>query len=234
MGYMEMEKEKENSSEEPQPKWLGRLRRNPIVVTLVVAVVAITALNGILDFPQRAHDLYHFFFPVASPIQFNDLSKITVPRFGVTFSYPSDWDRQYAPENGDGAEFVDPDDNAVSITGYGSFGDRPLNTIFDAENEWKKLILELKNGRIVEVAASGTFSIGATGNYAVDGWRVVYQYVNDHGRSMTDMAKVAVADGREADLVMEAPTTEFGRYEQAFLQLSDKLYLTQCASCSGK
>ena len=52
---------------------------------------------------------------------------------------------------------------------------------------------------------------------------------------MTDMVKATYANGREVDLVMEAPTREFPRYEQAFLQLSDEmLLLAQCGECSGQ
>jgi hypothetical protein len=169
-------------------------------------------------------------------IRFSDLSRITVARYGLIFSYPSDWDLQYTPEDQDGAEFLNPEDSAVSITGYGTPGDLlpRYPTIVDVQKEWHQLILSRKDPRIIEAAASGTFVQDGPAEYPVDGWRVVFQYVNDHGQSMTDMVKAVFANGREVDLVMEAPTREFPSYKQAFLQLSDKLLLlTQCQMCSG-
>ena len=175
---------------------------------------AIAAVIAILPSGQHATQSTS----AAAPIQFSNLSEIKLARYGLIFSYPSDWDLQYTPENRDGAEFINPNDGAVSITGYGTHGDLPANpTIFDVQKEWEKLIIpSLKNPRIIESAPSGTFAEDARQKYPVDGWRVVYQYVNDHGRSMTDMVKSAYANGREVDLVMEAPTSEFHAIKKHF------------------
>jgi hypothetical protein len=206
-------------------------------VTLTVAVVVIAAINGILDVPQRASALYHFFSPITAPIKFSDLTKITIPRFGVSFYYPSDWDRQLAPENGDGTELINPDDNNVSITGYGShfLGGSEINdkTVLDKHIVEQEFIQGASHARIIEATPSGAFAADATGKYPIDGWRVVYQYMSNSGLSMTAMGKLAVADGREVVLIMSAPTEKFSRYQAAFLQLGDKLLLTRCSDCSS-
>jgi hypothetical protein len=172
----------------------------------------------------------------AAVVRFSHLRTLTIPRFGFIFSYPSDWDLPFAPVNTDGAEFVNPNDRAVSITGYGTHGSfSRYPNLLDAEKGWKHLILSLKDSRIIEEAASGTFVKAGAAMNPIDGWRVVYQYVNDHGHSVTDMVKVAVADGREVVLDMEAPTREFPRYKEAFLKLSDKLLLlAKCGECSAQ
>ena len=215
---------KQPGDEPAQPKWLVRLRRNPVVISIVVIIAVITAFDGILDFPQRAISLYRTFFPVTTPVRFNSLSEFTVERFGVTFSFPSDWDRQYLPANLDGVEFIDPDNKDVFLVGYGSHSGPTLD---DAINQEKKAILALRHAHIIEDAVSGLHS-------GEDGWRIVYQYVNDSGKPITVMLKLGVADGREGDLFMEAPTGEFARYKSAFLELSVSLALTsRCPDCIG-
>jgi hypothetical protein len=102
------------------------------------------------------------------------------------------------------------------------------------EKGWRSYILGLKNARIISEAATGTTIVDGGTNYPLDAWRVIYQYTNDSGSSMTDMVKTAYASGREVDLVMESPTKEFQRYEPAFLQLSGELrVLVQCEDCSA-
>ena len=185
------------------------------VATIVAVIIAI--------WPHGAHTTQG---PSTSSVRFNSLSKITLLRYGFVFSYPSNWDQQYLPANADGAEFVNPDDRAVSIREYGPHSDLPANaSIIDVEREWK-----------FKGTVTGAVILGANGErLPAQAWRVVNQYVNGQGRSMTDMVKATYANGREVDLVMEAPTREFPRYEQAFLQLSDEmLLLAQCGECSGQ
>jgi hypothetical protein len=224
------------SGNEEQPKWLTRLRRNKWVVVLVTLVVALAALNNILDLPQRARDLYHVFRPAIISVQFNKVSEMPIPRFGLAFSYPSSWDRQDMPTNGDGAEFINPDDRNVSIAGWGSFSGL-INygpTLSDVVKGEKRQILGLRQARIIMETASGVAARDATSEWFVDGWRAEYRYVDESGRSITVMEKLTVSDGREVVLDMKAPTEEFSRYEAAFLQLSSTLQLTPCADCNFK
>jgi hypothetical protein len=60
----------------------------------------------------------------------------------------------------------------------------------------------------------------------IDGWRAIYYYIDEEGRRMAALEKLAVADGREVVLVMRAPAKVFPRYKSAFLQLSADLHLT--------
>lgn len=209
-----------------KPWWAG-IGAIAAVIAIGGAVAAVIAVLPSEQHPTQSTSV--------GPVRFSDLRQIAVSRFGLIFSYPSDWDQQYLLENSDGAEFVNPDDTAVSVTGYGTHDNLTrYSTIFDAEKEWKGYILSLRNARIIEATASGTATEDAKGRkYAVDGWRVVYRYVNAQGHFMMDMVKSAVANGREVDLVMEAPAREFPRYKGAFLELSSKLLLlTQCIDCS--
>jgi hypothetical protein len=87
--------------------------------------------------------------------------------------------------------------------------------------------------QIIDEATSGVTVEDGNVTYLADGWRVVYQYVDDQEHSITDMVKTTIADGRAVDLVMEAPTSEFPRYREAFLELGDKMTLfTKCGICS--
>jgi hypothetical protein len=184
--------------------------------------------------------------PVAA-VRFSSLGKITLYQDGVVLYYPSDWDLQDVQNltiNGSaGIQYVNPDDRAVSITEYGrvNYGKGGLlvhfasdATINDVKKRWMNSIVSL-HARIIDEAISGITVEDGNDSYPVDGWRVIYQYVNHHGRSVTDMVKTTIANGRAVDLVMEAPTSEFPRYREAFLELGDKLLLfTKCGICSAQ
>ena len=201
-------------------------------ISAIAAVLAIGVAVVIAILPSNQHGTQ---ITSISPVRFNDLSETTIPRFGFSFFQPSDWDQQYLPDNGDGAKFVNPDDKAVSITGSGVHLWSPrYPTILDVEKEWRSQILSLRKARIIEGTPTGATVKGNNWQEPIDAWRVTFQYVNDRGRSMTDMVKTAYANGREVDLVMEAPTREFPRYKQAFLRLSDQLLLlARCLDCSA-
>jgi hypothetical protein len=201
------------------------------------AIAAVIAIGGavaavIAILPSDQHVTQN---ASSAPISFSSLSEITLHRYGFILFYPSGWDQDYLPFNGDGAEFVNPNNKAVSITEYGTHGGFRSSspTIFDVENSWKSEIRSLKNARIIEETASGATVEYASQKYPIDAWRAIYEHVDDHGHSITDMLKTTYANGREVDLVMEAPTQVFPRYREAFLQLSDKLLLlSQCEDCS--
>jgi hypothetical protein len=226
-----------SSGEQKEVEWLRRLSRHPAIAIPVVIVTVLTSINGILDLPQRASGLVRFFDPPVVPVHFDKLDRETMPRFGVTFSYPSDWDRLNAPVNGDGAVFVDPSDRAVTITGYGSFAPAVLGdgSLGDAIKEERSFILEMRDARIDAETGSGTFAINDKGfRQDVDGWRVVYHYIDDRGHPMAAMEKLAVADGREVVLLMKSPADMFPRYRAAFLQLASELVLTPCFDCASQ
>jgi hypothetical protein len=208
------------------PWWAG-IGAIAAVITIGGAVAAVIAI-----LPSEQHVTQN---TSSGPVSFNSLSEITIHRYGFDFYYPSGWDQDYLPSNRDGAGFVNPNDQAVSIREYGTHGGFSSSspTIFDVETWWKSYIRSLKDARIIEETASGATVEYANARYPIDAWRAIYEYVDDHGRPMTDMIKVTYANGREVDLVMEAPTRVFPRYREAFLQLSDKLLLlAQCEDCS--
>jgi hypothetical protein len=227
--------DQKSSSKQKETNWVQRVSENPLILGILLTATLVTSITGVVVIVQRiTTGIMHHLDPPIVPIHLERLDRETISRFGLTFSYPSDWDRQNAPENLDGAVFVNPTDRAVSITGYGSlspsvFGNGSLG---DAVNYEKALILGMRDAKIDSEAASGTFIIGARGSrWDVDGWRVVYQYVDGRGRPMMVMEKLAVADRREVVLVMKAPANIFPRYNSAFLQLASELLLGPCQEC---
>jgi hypothetical protein len=205
------------------------MSRNQVIAVVVLAGTVVAALGALLDLPQKIEVLYRRIRPKSDIVQFQSLDQQALLRFGASFSYPQGWDRLNAPENSGGSTFVDPDDKNVRITGYGSFSPSVLgdgSLAFAIEWE-RQAILALRDGKIAEEAESGTYVKNAKGErWDIDGWRAIYYYIDEEGRRMAALEKLAVADGREVVLVMRAPAKVFPRYKSAFLQLSADLHLT--------
>ena len=228
------------SGEDKNSKRIAKFLSNPwwagisaIAAVLAVggAVAAVIAILPSDQHPTQAHSV--------DSVQFTDLSKTTTYRYGIVLFYPSNWNQRNLPANNDGVEFTNPDDSNVSITAFGThsisgYDSRTPPTILDVEKGWITDIRSMKDAKVMkEVPTGTTIEYEGTG-YPLDAWVVIYQYTNDNGISMTDMVKTAYASGREVNLLMEAPTREFPRYQPAFLQLSEKLLvLLNCEDCSA-
>jgi hypothetical protein len=188
---------------------------------------------------------------LVEPVQFTDLTKVTLRNEGVVLYYPSGWDLQgleaHPIESGEGPKYVNPDDSSVSIEVVGSLKEGgPTGFILEhfardvTTNDVKDVAMSGLSGpgarpgiRIIDSTESGATEEDGSQRYAVDAWRVIYQFVDyPSKRSVTVITKTAIADGRAVELIMEAPTSEFPRYRDAFLDLSGKLLLLpKCFLC---
>ncbi len=193
--------------------------------------------------------------PQSSPVEtvrFTDLTKVTLYNEGAVLFYPSDWDLQggleaHPIESGEGPKYVNPNDRAVSIEVVGSLKNGgPAGPALEhfardvTTNELKDLAMSGLSGpgaepsiRIIDSSESGATEEDGNVTYPVDAWRVEYQFTDYLSkRSMTVITKTAIADGRAVELIMEAPTSEFPRYREAFLELGGKLLLlAKCFLC---
>lgn len=169
----------------------------------------------------------------------SNLERIVNVRFGFAFFHPKDWIKR-EPDNGDGFRFINPNDQKVIISGYGSYyfpelgptilknGSFTLNKYLEEyyKAQAKDIIYDLESSCIATNWDEETEISNKTITFA--------RRVNFKKDGLVYMMFKSIYDQRVITVLCQAPEEVFQKYEAMFTRVTENVEILPRPIASSK
>ncbi len=169
-----------------------------------------------------------------------ELMPIIVPRWGMMFYHPRDWDI-HEPDNGDGYRFTLPENDQVFITGSGIYTTvTNCDTFCNAEIVWVRTFIEeridseiLSEGYTQKWVIADSSLVNGPYNEVLQGYEFQYSYMDEDGVRKFVHSSFSVYDGINFSTYAECPIEDRDKFESLFQKVNSRYFMLREKGPSG-